>query len=205
MPPASSAAISRCKLITPSSPGSSGPGKRVTAMTTIWAPASPTIAISPRSASPTNSIASGRSGPSCARIGRRLPRQASLTPVLPYFSGCAPNANFVRGGPSPWAIPERSKKEALAAVEFRQDFLDLVAKTRRDVGPRQRVGDGSGEKSDLRAAVEAATGEFQTVEGLRPRQLNHGVGELNFTPGAAVLLLQKIEDLRLQNITAGQD
>src|ERR1700683_760454 len=203
--PASSVAISRCKSTTPSSRGSSGPGRRVSATTIMSAPASPTIAISPRSALPTNSIASGRSGPNCARIGRLLRSQASPTRARRCCSACARSASFARADRRLGRCQSAQRNNRLAAVELAQDFLDLVAKPRRDGGPRQRVGDVSRKKSDLRAAVEAAAGEFQTVEGLRPRQLNHGVGELNFTAGAAVLLLQKIEDLRLQNIAAGQD
>src|SRR5262245_52678887 len=85
------------------------------------------------------------------------------------------------------------------------DLLDLGAEARGDVFTRKRVGDIGGEEADLRAAIEAAALEFQAVEILRARQRDHRVRQLNFAAGAAVLFCQKIENLGLQNVAAGEN
>ena len=81
--------------------------------------------------------------------------------------------------------------------------LELRAELRRDVGARERVGDIGGEEADLGAAVEAAAFELQAVERLRARERDHGVGELDLAAGAGCLLFQNVEDLRLQDVAAG--
>ena len=80
-----------------------------------------------------------------------------------------------------------------------------LRKSGRDVGARQRVGDVGGEEADLGAAVEALAFEFQAVERLLLGKLDHRVGELDFAAGAALLRRQDVEDLRLQDVAAGDD
>src|SRR5579862_7960137 len=94
-------------------------------------------------------------------------------------------------------LHETATGASRTAVELAQDLLDLGAEAGRNVRPRQRIGHIGGEEADLRAAVETAAFEFQAVERLRPRQLDHGVGELDFAAGAALLGAEQIEDLRL--------
>ena len=57
--------------------------------------------------------------------------------------------------------------------------LDLGAQRGRDVGTIQRIGEIGGEESDLRSAIETLAREFQSVERLRLRERDHGVGELD--------------------------
>ena len=84
-------------------------------------------------------------------------------------------------------------------------FYDLGAEARRDVLARQRVGHVGGEKADLGAAVEAAAFELEAVEGLRPRQLDHGVGQLDLATGTALLRAEEVENFRLQDVAACED
>src|ERR1700737_4180457 len=86
-----------------------------------------------------------------------------------------------------------------------QQPLELRAHRRRDVGARERIGDVGGEETSLRAAVEASACELQSVERLRPGELDHGVGELDLAAGAALPGGQKVEDFGLQDVAAGDD
>src|SRR5580704_3755710 len=92
---------------------------------------------------------------------------------------------------------------ALALVA--ENLLDLSAKRRGDIVARERIGDIRGEETDLRAAVETLTLELEAVEALQLGKRDHGVGELDFAAGAALLLCQNGENLRLKDVTAGDD
>src|SRR5437588_3958330 len=86
-----------------------------------------------------------------------------------------------------------------------EQLLDFLAERRRDVLARQRIGDVGGEEADLGAAVEAAAGKLQAIERLLLGELDHGVGDLDFAAGAAALRRQDVENLRLQDVAAGDD
>src|ERR1700733_8527428 len=118
---------------------------------------------------------------------------ASSTPTA---SGSPPSR-----GP---AVEPHDNKSALRSI-LADDLFDLGAEAGGDVLARQRVGDVGGEEADLGAAVETAALEFQAVEILRARERDHRVGQLNLAAGAAVLFRQQIENLRLQDVAAGDD
>src|SRR5688572_20713126 len=61
------------------------------------------------------------------------------------------------------------------------------------------------EESELVAAVISDSGKLQAIEGLLAKELNHGIGQLNFASGAALLALDLRKDLGLQNIPPGDD
>src|SRR5438132_1505178 len=83
--------------------------------------------------------------------------------------------------------------------------LQLRAKLRRNVLAGERIGHIGGEEADLRAAVEALAGELEAAEALRLGEPDHRVGELDLVAGAARLVGQDVEDLRLQDVAAGDD
>jgi len=70
--------------------------------------------------------------------------------------------------------------------------------------PRSRAaqakGDVGREKAELRARIIGLAVEAHAVERLRRRQLDHGVGKLDFAASAFFALLQKLENLRIQNV-----
>ena len=86
-----------------------------------------------------------------------------------------------------------------------EQLLQRRPECRRDVVARERIGDVGGEEADLRAAVEAAAFELQAVERLLLGEPDHRVGELDLAAGAALLGRQDVEDLRLQDVAAGDD
>src|SRR5579872_1844358 len=86
---------------------------------------------------------------------------------------------------------------------FPRIFLHLGTQALAQLGPRQTEGDVGAQESGLRTAIVALAFEFDAVEFLRLRQADHRVGELDFTAGAAFLSLQDLEDLRLQDVAAG--
>src|SRR5207245_1314520 len=88
---------------------------------------------------------------------------------------------------------------------FPQQPLRLLAELGSEVCARKRVSKVSGEETDLGAAVEALAIELQPVERLRLGELDHGVGELDLAASAAVLPGEDAEDLRLQDVAAGDD
>src|SRR4051812_6313611 len=71
-----------------------------------------------------------------------------------------------------------------ATLLIAQHGLDFLAEFRGDILARERVAHIGGEEADLRAAVEAASVEFQPVEGLLLGQRQHGIGELDLAAGA---------------------
>ncbi len=83
-----------------------------------------------------------------------------------------------------------------------QEAQNFPAKLGGEVGACQRIGDVRSQESDLRAAIITVAGEFQAVERLPLGEFDHGVGELNFTAGAARLRRQDVEYFRLQDIAA---
>src|SRR5580704_6457672 len=82
---------------------------------------------------------------------------------------------------------------------------ELRAHRGRDIVARECVGDVGGKKTNLRAAIEAATRELEPVERLGLGKLDHRIGELNLVAGAALLRSENIEDFRLQDVAAGDD
>ena len=88
---------------------------------------------------------------------------------------------------------------------FIEQTPQLRPHRRCDVVARERIGHVGREKTDLRAAIEAAALEFKRMERLRVGKLDHRVGDLNFTPGSTLFLSQNVKDLGLKNITPGDD
>src|SRR6478672_8726679 len=137
---------------------------------------------------PTSSPARSRSRPSCVATGVRPTCPAMNTPRIPPSWACACSAN-------------RASSPSL----LRQNPLELHAQRGAEVVAGERVGGVGGEETDLRAAVETLAVEFEAVERLRLGELDHGVGELYFAPGATLLRRQDVENLRLQDVAAGDD
>src|SRR5579864_9171794 len=71
------------------------------------------------------------------------------------------------------------------------------------VGARQPEGDVGAQESGLRTAIMPLAFELDAVKTLRPRQSDHGVGELDLAARAALMPLQDLEDLRLQDVAPG--
>src|SRR5262245_60477917 len=84
-----------------------------------------------------------------------------------------------------------------------QILLHLCAQAVAQIGAGHAEGDVGAEEAGLRAAVVALAFELDAVEFLRLRKPDHGVGELDLAAGAALLCLQDLEDLRLQDVAAG--
>ena len=72
----------------------------------------------------------------------------------------------------------------------------------RNIGPRQADGNVGGQETDFVAAVITRTIGFHRVKRHFADHLGHGVGELDFISGAALLLVENGEDFRLQDIAA---
>src|SRR5215468_9410444 len=86
-----------------------------------------------------------------------------------------------------------------------QQRLDLSTQRWGDVVALQSVGDVGGKKADLAAAVETAAFEFEPVERLLPGETDHSVRELDLTASATGLVGQNFENLRLQDVPAGDN
>src|SRR4029079_16280671 len=84
-----------------------------------------------------------------------------------------------------------------------QILLHLRDQPVAQFGPLQAVGDVGAEEAGLGAAIMALALELDAVEFLRLGEADHGVGELDLAAGAALLGLQDLEDLRLENVAAG--
>src|SRR5687767_10042263 len=93
-------------------------------------------------------------------------------------------------------LPGRRQAAALNLLLAKQ-IAELLAKRRRNVLAGQRVGDVGGQETHLRSAIEAAALEFQAVERLLLGKADHGVGDLDFAAGSALLGLQDLENFRL--------
>src|SRR3569623_1303591 len=85
-----------------------------------------------------------------------------------------------------------------------EDALDLAAELLRQILAVETVGDVRGEKAYFRAAVVALAFELETVERLRLAQSEHRIGQLDFAAGAGGLAAEDIEQLGLQDVTAGE-
>src|ERR1700749_4213783 len=84
-----------------------------------------------------------------------------------------------------------------------QIALHLGAEAVAQIGAGHAVGDVGAQEAGLGAAIVALALEFDAVEFLRFRQADHRVGELNLAAGAALLGLQYLENLRLQDVAPG--
>src|SRR5262245_37789849 len=102
-------------------------------------------------------------------------------------------------------VSRPSARLGAASLSPAQQALELGPHRGRDVAALERIGDVGREKAHLRSAIEAPAVELQAVERLRPGELDHGVGELNLAAGAALLGREDVEDLRLQEVAAGDD
>src|SRR5262245_3992757 len=130
----------------------------------------------------------------CATLSMVGPRRRGHNPidkngagsfryVRKYGSLPARRTTIERASPKKSVQPRSVQtSDALPAL---QQPLRLLAEFRRNVGPRQRVGDVGGEEADLGAAVVARPLELEAVEGLPLGERDHGVGELNLAAGAA--------------------
>src|SRR5262249_45088029 len=76
---------------------------------------------------------------------------------------------------------------------------------RRDVAALERIRDVGGKKAPLRATIEAPAVEFEAIERLGLGELDHRIGELDLTARAAPLGGKNVEDLRLEDVAAGDD
>src|SRR5262245_38178548 len=102
--------------------------------------------------------------------------------------------------PSSWSASSCSAELFLA-----QQLAELLAERRRDILAGKRISNVGRKEADLRSAIEAAPLELQAVERLPLGELDHGVGDLNLSAGAALLSFENLEDFRLENVTAGDD
>src|SRR5437868_15392907 len=84
-----------------------------------------------------------------------------------------------------------------------QILLHLRAQAVAQIGARHAEGDVGAQEAGFRAAVMPLAFEFHAVELLRFGETDHGIGELDFAAGAALLRLQYLEDLRLEDVAAG--
>src|SRR5215468_348843 len=129
--------------------------------------------------------------------------------VLSNASQELPSGFAVVGQPL-WAPCWRTRCETGATTRGRpyaspEQRLDLGTQRRGDVVALKRVSDIGGEKTDLAAAIEAAAFEFEPVERLLAGEPDHRIGDLDFAAGAAGLVGQNVEDLRLENVAARDD
>src|SRR5258708_31302786 len=99
--------------------------------------------------------------------------------------------------------PGRMMTKAVELASLLQILLHLVAKTVAQIGARHGEGDVGAEETRLGAAIMPLALELDAVEGLRFRQADHRIGELDLAAGAALLRLQDFEDLRLQDVAPG--
>src|SRR6266404_5256604 len=83
---------------------------------------------------------------------------------------------------------------------FLQIFLHLRAQAVAQVGARHAEGDVGAQEARLRAAIVPLAFEFDAVKTLRFGKADHRVGELDLAAGAALLGLENLEDLRLQDV-----
>ena len=80
----------------------------------------------------------------------------------------------------------------MTAVDIRRHhfpryFFISARRPSREIGARHAEGDVGAEETRFRAAIMPLALEFDAVEALRFRKPDHGVGELDFAAGAALL------------------
>src|SRR3569623_3588805 len=83
-----------------------------------------------------------------------------------------------------------------------QILLHLRDQPGAQLRPLQAVGDVGAEEAVLGAAIMALALELDAIECLRLGKADHGVGELDLAAGAALLGLEELEDLGLQDVAA---
>ena len=108
---------------------------------------------------------------------------------------------------SPWAPPLHAPPEStIVRSAFAHQPLDLRAQRRRDVGAVERIGDVGGEEADLRAAVEAL-GPRTSVRRTAASSASAIIASVSWIspPAPRLLRRQDVEDLRLQDVAAGDD
>ena len=88
---------------------------------------------------------------------------------------------------------------------LQRHLLHLRPERGREVFALEAEGDVGDQEAELGAAVIGAPVEAHAVEGLALGKLHHAVGELDFAARPFLDLLEEAEDLRLQNIAAGDD
>ena len=95
---------------------------------------------------------------------------------------------------------------AHSALAVAQQPLDLGAQRRRDVGALQRIGDVGGEEADLRAAVEAA-GPRTSARRTAASSASLIIASVSWIspPAPRFCVAEDVEDLRLQDVAAGDD
>src|ERR1700716_4560568 len=84
-----------------------------------------------------------------------------------------------------------------------QILLHLRAQAVAQIGARHGEGDVGAEEAGLGAAIVPFALELDTVEALGLGKLDHGIGELDLAAGAALLGLQDLENLGLQDVAPG--
>src|SRR5579871_941680 len=104
-----------------------------------------------------------------------------------------------------WPRSGSGKMDLRLRVPLPEQRLHLGAQRRGDVVARQSISDIGRQETDLAAAIEAAAFELEPIEWLFAGEPDHRVGDLDLAPGAPALVGQDLENLRLQNIAAGDD
>src|SRR5438132_8010302 len=97
--------------------------------------------------------------------------------------------------------PGRDEQSTLVS----QQLFQLGAEFGAHILARERISDVRGQETDLRAAVERPALELEAVERQFQRQADHRVGDLDLAAGAAVLRLQNVKNLRLQDVAASDN
>src|SRR5215475_4497220 len=104
------------------------------------------------------------------------------------------------GGHVVASLPRNDDDKATPRYLLVNVALHLRAQAVAQIGAGHAVGDVGAKEAGFGAAIVALAFELDAVEFLRLRQPDHGVGELDLAAGAALLRLQDIEDLRLQDV-----
>src|SRR5262249_17019812 len=79
------------------------------------------------------------------------------------------------------------------------------AERRTEILAGEAIGDVGGKEAHPVAAIIGLALEFEAEEALLRHQLDHRIGQLDLAAGSRILRGDAIEDLRLQDITAGND
>src|ERR1700730_15211144 len=99
--------------------------------------------------------------------------------------------------------PGMTTKARALLSSLLQIFLHLRAQVVAQIGAGHAERDVGAQEARLRAAIVPLALELDAVEFLRFGELDHAIGELDLAAGAALLRLQDLEDLRLQDVAAG--
>jgi hypothetical protein len=103
---------------------------------------------------------------------------------------------MTRMGIGGYGGPEKSSSIPRHRVEV---FSEKPQEPVANVRILQRVGDIGHLEAGLAPAVESAAFEDVSVNGLLGQQFGHGIGDLDFTPGAGFLFssMSKISGMRI--------